>query len=520
MILLFFPQIFLPVDILENIIQSLSSDEVRRFKILSNRFKADEEKKLLVLFDAIRAGDFKEQEATLVEQIYGTTGARAKNSYYRLRNKLLSNLEKSLLFYHFNYKNTLEAFADLQLALLYRERGLYREALYSLKKAEKAAADHHQFSALEVIYDEMVQLASYEEVDMESLLDRRRANLTKVEVLRGNSEVLGMITQQLMRRNYSRSKRSESVIEMLEGVKARLEEQGDIFQSPSGKRLILKTVVSILLQKSAYQELVDYVEEMYQDFEANGLFSQDTHHTRLMMRIWRINSLQKLLKLGEAAAHIHAFWEELQMYDRQQFQEMAFYYYAPKAYNLKLQGELSASGAVLEDAFRQRKLFRKNELQELYLLISLADQRFCEQAYEEALDVLEQVKRHPRFSKLDEEMRFFIHIFELVTLYEAGSHVAAERANKALRKAYRSFFRDDFYAKAHRFVELIMRLNTAALEDKRVFLKSAYKSFVEEFPPSEIGDNQVILYETYLAAKLSPGKSYYELLCERVGEGE
>ena len=122
------------MDILERIIENLTSDEVRRFKILSNRFKADEEKKLLVLFDAIRAGNFKEVEADIVTQLYGAVNARTKNTYYRLRNKLLSNLEKSLLFYHYNYKNSIESLSNLQLSMLYHERGLYREAFYSLKK--------------------------------------------------------------------------------------------------------------------------------------------------------------------------------------------------------------------------------------------------------------------------------------------------------------------------------------------------------------------------------------------------
>ncbi|MEM6803209.1 MAG: hypothetical protein AAF696_17515, partial [Bacteroidota bacterium] len=113
------------MDILERIIESLTSDEVRRFKILSNRFKADEKKKLLVLFDAIRSGDFEDTEEHVITQFYGSTESKAKNSYYRLRNKLLSNLEKSLLFYHFNYKNSIESYSNIQLYILMRDRGLY-----------------------------------------------------------------------------------------------------------------------------------------------------------------------------------------------------------------------------------------------------------------------------------------------------------------------------------------------------------------------------------------------------------
>ena len=92
------------MDILENVIYNLSSDEVRRFKILSNRFKADEEKKLIVLFDLIRSGKYAEDESQIVIELYSESNAKVKNRYYRLRNKLLEIIEKSLVFYHFKYK--------------------------------------------------------------------------------------------------------------------------------------------------------------------------------------------------------------------------------------------------------------------------------------------------------------------------------------------------------------------------------------------------------------------------------
>ena len=159
------------MDILEQIVTNLSSDEVRRFKILSNRFKADEEKKVIVLFDAIRAGDFELMEDGLVTQMYGDLSPNSKNNYYKLRNKLLTNLEKSLLFYHFNYKNTIEAYSYLQVSTLLMERGLYREAYHYLKKAEKGALINDQFSVAEVVYDNMIQLAIKDvEIDPKSVV--------------------------------------------------------------------------------------------------------------------------------------------------------------------------------------------------------------------------------------------------------------------------------------------------------------------------------------------------------------
>lgn len=503
------------MDILERIIENLTSDEVRRFKILSNRFKADEEKKLLVLFDAIRAGNYKQAESDVITQFYGSTSPKAKNSYYRLRNKLLNNLEKSLLFYHFNYKNSIESYGNIQLSILFRERGLYREAFYNLKKAEKIAIEYDQFNVLEIIYDEMVKLSVHLEVDIENIIDKRKENLKKIEILRANSEVLGMVTQQLMKRNYSRSNKSQSVIETLENVKNRIEEHKDIFHSSSGKIMILKTVVSILIQKSAYRELAEYAKEMFEDFSANKLFNKDNHSTRLMLRIWRINSLQKLLALKEAKKEIDLLYHDLQLYQRQNFNELAFHYYSPNVYNYKLLGDLDGASEALKMAFRHNEIL-KNEVQELYLQISLSDQYFSQELYAQAADVVQKINNHKGFAFLDEELRFYIHVFEIVIYYESKKYKSVESKHRALKKKFKHILKDEFYAKAKKFLDILMRLNKAAIEGKKVFLKSAYKHFVEDFPHSEIGDNQIILYEVYLASKLEDGVSYYELFCKEI----
>ena len=502
------------MDILERIIEHLTSDEVRRFKILSNRFKADEEKKLLLLFDAIRAGDFKENEEEVIRQFYNSTGPKAKNSYYRLRNKLLSNLEKSLLFYHFNYRNSIESYANIQLSILYRERGLYREAYYNLRKAEKTATDYDQFSLLEVIYDEMVKLSAHHEVDIEEVIERRRQNLKKIDILRATSEVLGLVTQQLMKRNFARSKRSQTVIETLEQIREGLEEHQDIFQSTSGQIMIIQAVASILIQKTAYKELAEYARETLTDMEAQERFNRENHATRLKLRIWRINSLQKLLRPEEAQAEIATLHEELQMYRKQYFGEFAFNYYAAQTYNLKLLGDLTGAGQALAEALTCKDILR-HEVQELYLLISLADQHFSQGQHAEAVQALRRIRNHHGYQVLDEELRFYVHVFEVVNLYESAAYAKAATAFKALRRQYRALLRDDFYAKASRFLDIVMRLNKAAQEGRTVFLRAAYRNFVRDFPPSEIGDNQIIMYEVYLQAKLEE-KPYYELLCALV----
>ncbi len=503
------------MDILERIIENLTSDEVRRFKILSNRFKADEEKKLLILFDAIRAGGFKEIEEDVVHQLYEGKSAKSKNNYYRLRNKLLSNLEKSLLFYHFNYKNTIESYSFIQLATLFKERGIYREAYHYLKKSERVATKYDQFNVLEVIYDEMVQLASRDvDVDIAAIVAKRKANLKKIEIQRSSSEVLGTILQQIRKLNFSRGKQSQSVIQMLEKTKAQLEEHEHIFASASGKEAIYKAVSTILFKKGAYRDLEEYILKTFEEFESADLFDRNNHSTRLLMRTWRINSLAKLLEIQEVHQQLPLLWKELGMYSRQNFNEYAVYYFRAKILNDSFMGNLDEAGETLKEAFRTKEL-TQSSLNELYLLLSQADIYFSQEVFAQAFETIRQILSHPKFSSLDVAVQFYLHIFELVISYEAKNFGYTDTRYAQFRKKYKRMLKDEEYAHALRFVDIIMRLNVAAIEGKKVFIKSAYRHFKEDFPPSEIGDTETIMYEVYLRAKVE-GKSYYEAFQEEI----
>jgi tetratricopeptide (TPR) repeat protein len=500
------------MDVLERIIGSLSGDEVRRFKILSNRFKAEEEKKLLVLFDALREGGSNEEQ--LLSRLYEGTNARSKNSYYRLRNQLLTNLEKSLLFYstHTSSRSAVDAHSTLQLALLLRNRSLHREAYHYLRKAEKLAQEFEAYNLLEVIYDEMVQLAALYDVEIEQVIERRRANQRRLEVIRQTSEVLGMITRQLSRRNYARSQRSQSVIDTLEQIRSQLEEHETLFQSASGKILITRTVAAILLQKSAFGELAEYALGAFEDLERSGLFSEETHPLRLNLRIWRINALQKLLRLDEAWQAIQGFRADLEAYQSRFYAEYAFYYFSSRIFNLKYTGRLEEAATVIEEAFSSVELF-PNPLYPLYLQISLADQYFCEGRYPACLEALDQLVQQANFGMLDEEIRCYAAVFQLVALYEAGDYEAVEAHAHTLRRQFGVLLRESADGRTEAFVHILLRMNQAALAGRQPRLRTLISRFLEAYPPSEVGGNSILRYESYLEARLS-GRPYYDVLRE------
>ena len=362
------------MDVLEKVIFSLTSDEVRRFKILSNRFKADDEKKLIVLFDAIRSEKHVDAEEEIVKDLYASNDAQTRNRYYRLRNKLLENIEKSLTFYHFKYKDSIHAYYDIQLSIMFRERGSYQLALYFLKKAEKKARELDQFNILEQIYQEYTQLALKDiEIDIEEVLLRRKSNLEKIKIQRRNTEAIAIITQQLKKSNFSKEK--SSVIELLEKTQKSIEQSAEIFHSAEGRIQIFRAVSASLLQKEAYGQLVSYTQKTIGEFEAGNLFNNDNHAERLLMRLWLINGLFKTGRFAEAEVQLEAFEKEMTMYKRQNYNTYLFHYTNTRINVWKCLGKTKESGALITEALASKEL-RSEPEHELYLMRSLADQQF------------------------------------------------------------------------------------------------------------------------------------------------
>lgn len=501
------------MDILESIILSLTSDEVRRFKILSNRFKADDEKKLLILFDAIRSEKFSEDDTDLVIDLYEENTPKTRNRYYRLRNKLVDNIEKSLVFYHFKYKDSIHAYYDIQLSIMFRERGHYRLALYFLKKAQKKAKALDQFNILEQIYEEYTQLAIKDiEIDIESLLKERRSNLEKVRIQRQNTEAIALITQQLKRSNFSRNK--ASVLALLDETRQRLEANAAIFSSSEGKIQIFRTVSALLLQKEAYDQLVEYLDKTIFEFEENKLFTNDTHSIRLMMRLWLIISLFKVYDFVRASAEVKTFEKEMKMFSKQNYFTYLINYYNVKINLLKCLGESGKVEKLIKEALAQKEI-RADGTNVCYLLRSLADQQFNNQRYQDAVGTLARLKAESDYKRLGDEVRMFIEIFEMINHYEAKDYDFIHNNFKAFRKAFRSIFKAEGQEGTRKFLEILVRMNTAALEKKKVSLETAYKNYKQLIRKSEYGDNNIVMYDLYLLSKIER-KPYYELFLEEI----
>ncbi len=501
------------MEVLELVIQSLTSDEVRRFKILSNRFKADEEKKLILLFDAVRSGKFENDEENLLSEVYGNSLLSTKNKYYRLRNKLLDSIEKSLVFYHFKYKDSIHAFYDIQLSIMFRERGYHDLSVYFLKKAEKKAEMLDQFNILELIYDEYIQLGIKNvDIDLEEILLRRKANLKKLELHRRSTETIATIKHGVRKAKFNKDR--GSVIDLLDKIRDDLEEAKDLFHSTEGKILIFQTVSTLLHNQGAYKQLADYIFKTISEFETEDLFDQNNHSTRLLMRLRLIISLYKTWRLEEAVEQLAVFESEMKMFNRQNYQTYLFNYFNIKIYNLKMLGRSDEALEAIELALKLPEI-KNDPAHFLVIQISFAGQMFNLERFGETRSSIEEIRHSKHASLLGANVLFYLEVFYMVVLFELKEYARLDSTYKSFRKKFKQLLKSELNARATRFSEILMRMNDAAQTGRKVSIRSTTDGFVEAFIKSSEGENEIINPIYYLRA-LKEKRPFYEVYLEEL----
>ena len=138
---------------LETIIDSLSKEEVRFFKLFLNR-TVSASRKDVDLFDLLRKkrGDYKTKD--LLKKLNTSAG-----NYYTLKNRLYHELNNSMVWQHIWKDQQSKSFSFVLLSRVYKNKGELELSFNYLKKAEKEAIDSDLYEILSIIYSEVLQLS-------------------------------------------------------------------------------------------------------------------------------------------------------------------------------------------------------------------------------------------------------------------------------------------------------------------------------------------------------------------------
>ncbi len=485
------------MDILNEIIGNLTKEEIRYFKLYASRIQKGADRKDLALFNTIRKEGESYEEEKAFQMLYGGSD---KNPFYRLKNRLLQELTKSITIQHFDDDDSIAILHLLALYRFYFDRNVTKAARYFLKKAENKAIVLESYELLDIIYGEYIRL-SHELVSInpESFIQKRKENHRQIMHLREIDDILAAVSYRLkITQNFTSG--DNPVISLLEKTVNDFSLDPDLRKSSKLRFKIYHAVSQLLLQRRDYRSLEEYLLSVYREFTREKLFTRANHDTKLQLLTYLVNTLFKNNKFKQSLQYAEKLKEAMEEYGRFLFDKYVFFYYNTLGNNYSGLDQYDKAMEVLEE-FKNSDKVRLNPFYEIFVYLNLAVYSFDQKKYHQAIKHLNKLYLLDSYKKTDLTLRFKIAIAELIIRYELKDYDLLEYRIEQVRKDFREFLSMKEQQREKEFINLIRLLAVTGNIQNDKTLKARYKHFGTLSTGREQDDTEVILYDKWLEDK-------------------
>lgn len=489
------------MDVLNQMILGLSKEEIRYYKIYSSRISSNQPRKDLDLFDIIRKEreDFDEDAAAL--KLYPDGN---KNAYYRLKNRLKSELSRSLMVQHFDDEDMTQVINLYNLARHYITRNNYSLAEHFLSKAEKRALALENLELLDLIYTEFIRLSQEViSVNPETYIFKRQENELRLKSLRQIDDILATVKYKLkITQNFSPI--DNPVVDMLQETVQRLTDSTELKGSSALRFKIYQAVSQILLQQHDYANLEDYLRITYSDFEKEKLFSKANHQTKLQMLTYMVNALFKNNKTTESLEWAEKLKEAMEQYDRLHYDRFLFFYYNSLVINYS-KVDIEKAVSILLELEHNEKL-KKTPFYIVFVYLNLSIFYFDLGNYRESIKRLNQLYHHEKFENTAEPLKFRIAILEILIRLELGDTDFLEYRMKQIRKDFQNLLENEENIREAMLLDLISDMFLKGRSLRSEAMKDRITQFTKTASPRS-GDAELVNYNGWLEQKLIRAQS-------------
>lgn len=482
------------MKILNSIIGVMNKEEIRHYKLFINRTEKENRKDEL-LFDYIRRRYPEYDEEKIQRRLYASED---KNAFYRLKNRLLDDIGKSLSAGYYDATALNAISNNLSLSRLFSSKGQYRIAYYYLNKAERKATEKEYIDWLDIIYGDFIKL-SHEtlEVNPEDYINKRKENRSKLNKMQEIDNILAALIYRIKTtQNYA--KQNTKILELLQTTVNDFSKSKEVKNSPVLRFKIYDSVSRILLQQQNYVSLEKYLVKTYREFSAEKLFTQGNHDTKLQMLTYLINSLFKNRKTDLSLTYAEQLRAAMNEYNGMLRDKYLFYYYNSLVINYSVKN-IGKAIEILHEA-KNNAVIRKLPMYNVFVYLNLAVLNFGKGEYRESLKSLVKPLLEDAFSNLDEAFRFKLAVFELMIRYELNDFDYLEHRIERLKKEYKNLLRQTGYKNQLQMIAIIEKmLHTSVISKDKALVKQINVLIADK---ENAGDSDIVNYGNWLREKL------------------
>ncbi len=482
---------------LERLISGLSKEQVRFYKLFTARTEHAHERKDILLFDAIRKKGEELDEEALVKQLYPDGD---KNAFYRLKNRLFSDLNKSLSVLHYDDSDFMLACHMLALSHYYSQRNKLEEARYYLRKSEKAALALEHNELLDIIYGEYIRLShESHNINPEQYIQLRRDNRKQQEGLRAIDDLLAVVSYRLKTsQNFSPDK--NPLLDLLKSTVDDFVKDRDLRNSPRLRFRMYQAVTQILLQRHDYRALETYLMRTFREFERDNLFTRDNHDTKLQMLTYMVNTLFKNNKLRQSLQWAEKLKAALEAYNRMLFDKYSFFYYNALVINYSI---LDRDKAIdLLNELKDDSRIKANAFHHLFVYLNLGVLLFDRKEYKESIKHFSRLYLMDGYKTADASLRLNVAVCELIPRFELQQYDVIEYKSAQLRRDYKALLADDLQYGERELLKLLGEMADKQPLRKHPDLSEKVRGLIDWMRKNKDRDSFIIDFPAWMESRL------------------
>jgi hypothetical protein len=475
---------------LYHIISVLNREESRNLKIFLNRTNASGNRKDVALFDFAKKNESNIDESKIVKQLYNKND---KNTFYRLKNRLQNDINKSLLLLNYNKSTYNNVINQMSLAKLFQQKGSYAIAFSYLKKAESRAMKNEFFDLLDLIYSDLIRL-SHESVEFNPIeyIDKRKQNHKSLHVLQEIDDVLAALIYRVkISQNFSTH--NYQFTEMLQKTINDYVDNDEVKKSAKLRFKIYHSISRILLQQNDFTSLEEYLQKTYYEFLSKNLFDKSNHETKLQMLTYLVNALFKNGKIETSLQKAEELYQAMREYNGLLFDKYLFYYYNSLVINYQVTDKQKAIEVLLEA--KTKKAIQELPMFIVFIYLNLSVFYFDLKNFSAARKNLAKLKQEESFNALDNVFQLKIGVTELQVFYELGDIDLFDYQLNIVQKDFAVLLKKKEYQRENLFIRILSNLDN-------VNIGKEIKEFLGLYSDEGVADNDIIDYNVWLKSKM------------------
>jgi hypothetical protein len=481
------------MNILQQIIAAMNKEEVRHLKLFMSRTNATSDRKDIELFDYIRQRPEDYDETKIQAKLYGTSD---KNALYRLKNRLLEDIGKSLTLQYSDESDFNHISVALQLARHFISNSQFQIALYFLGKAEKKALTAENHELLELIYSEYIRYSQETlGVNPAEYIKKRRENRQQLNDIQEVDDILAEVVYKV-RTTQNFTGQDYRIIENLRKRVQTLSSKNKTIKSAQLRFKIYHSLSRILLQKHDYKSLEKYLMDTLSEFSRDRLFSRNTHDTRLQMLTYLANAQFKNNRSKESLATAEELRKAMAEFGGLLHDKYLFFYYNILVINHSVHNRNKAIEVLNE--IKENPVITRQPHYHVFIYLNLTVLYFDNGNYKSALRSLVRLTMEDGYQNLDVYLRMKIAIAELIIRYELEDEEFLSKRIEQVKKEFSEPMRSKEGKRHSDMLQLLEDFSQAETVMRNKPLQKKIELFIDK-SPNPVGD--LINYNNWLASK-------------------